>query len=103
MYSLGVILIDVGLWQTVDKIYRDCVRESEHRRSRPPTLASFQKYLRSSCVKALGFRVGKVYMDAVKFCLSDNVCDGDANTVSEEVLLDLFNQQVVSELAKCIA
>jgi hypothetical protein len=52
--------------------------------------------------------MGKVYTDAVKFCLSGNDAYGAVEAAvhvggNEELLVSRLNKEVVAELAKCTA
>jgi hypothetical protein len=108
IYSLGILLIELGRWETVDKMHREYV--SQKKRSgpmSPPSLHDFQRYLGTRCVESLGFRMGKIYTDAVRICVNDSACENGGseylapNTSVEEMLVDAFNKDVVAELARC--
>jgi len=114
IYSLGVLLMELGRWETVDKIQKEYTAQRRKGRERPSatTLSSclqeFQRHLRTRCVESLGFRMGKIYMDAVRFCLDDGHEGGRIgnselleDAAAEELLIDGFNNKVIAELARC--
>lgn len=70
----------------------------------PPLLLDFQQYIRTRGVESLGFRMGEIYMNAVKFCLDDRSYDEtvDPDVEVERQLVDGFNKEVVAELARCV-
>ncbi|KAK2762869.1 hypothetical protein FQN54_001044 [Arachnomyces sp. PD_36] len=113
-YSMGVILMELGRWETADTMHKDLITQKikSARKGQvaapPPSLDSFQKYLRTRCIESLGFRMGKIYMDAVRFCLDHTpdtndpyIFNGSADI--EEALVSRFNKEVVAELVRCTA
>lgn len=83
-YSLGVVLLEIGLWTPLEELVTKGIG------SYPPRL---QKDLwLNGFVPALGPPMGEVYQKAVKSCLS---CD-DAIAASFEIA-------VVNELGRCFA
>ncbi|KNB04407.1 hypothetical protein FOXG_19286 [Fusarium oxysporum f. sp. lycopersici 4287] len=99
IYSLGVLLVEIGYWETVESIQKRKLRHGKKHATTSP-LRDLQRHLSTKCIDSLVFRMGKVYANATKFCLSR----GDSSTeCEEEHLLKLFNSDVVSELAKCNA
>jgi hypothetical protein len=115
VYSLGVILMEVGRWETVDTMHKDFTtqrlkaarRGQQEPGASPAGLESFQKYVRTRCVDSLAFRMGTIYTDAVRFCFHDATlvtsAELDLNEDNENVLISRFNKEVVSELVKCTA
>ncbi|KAL2807767.1 prion-inhibition and propagation-domain-containing protein [Aspergillus granulosus] len=112
VYSLGVILIELGRWETVDTMHKDfkaqCLKAAKKGQGpdEPPGLEMFQKYLKTRCVDSLGFRMGTIYTDAVRFCFHDASLTGAESGLDEdieEVLISRFNKEVVAELVKCTA
>ncbi|KAI3321649.1 prion-inhibition and propagation-domain-containing protein [Xylariaceae sp. AK1471] len=113
IYSLGVLLMEIGRWETVDKMQKEYMAQRKKRLEKapvpapPPSLQDFQRYLRTRCVESLGFRMGRIYMDVVKFCLDGGGNGtGDSEVMGpdaavEELLVDRFNKEVVAELARC--
>jgi hypothetical protein len=112
IHSLGVILVELGRWETVDIMHKDFTtqRMKGARKGQapapPPGLESFQKYLRTRCVESLGFRMGTIYTNAVRFCFEDasvKITESELDADIEEVLLSRFNKEVVAELVRCTA
>jgi hypothetical protein len=105
IYSLGVLLMELGRWETVDRMHKDYTAQRKKSRERPlatilpSSLPEFQQHLRTRCVESLGFRMGKIYTEAVRFCLDDgHNSDGAGNS---ELLVNRFNNSVIAELARC--
>lgn len=103
IYSLGILLVEIGRWETVDKIQRVAHR-TKGKIGPPPSLSDFQQYIRTRGVESLGFRMGEIYMNAVKFCLDDRSDDKSVHldVEVEGQLVDGFNKEVVAELARCV-
>ena len=73
IYSLGVVLLEIGLWEPAHKMYNDYVREF---RKREPHLGSLsattiRKNLLGDASRRLEHRMGLAYKEAVVSCLSD--------------------------------
>ncbi|KAL3442877.1 prion-inhibition and propagation-domain-containing protein [Aspergillus insuetus] len=115
VYSLGVILMELGRWETVDTMHKvftaQRLKAAKKGQQEPsassPGLESFQKYLRTRCIDSLAFRMGTIYTDAVRFCFHDATlgtsAELDLNEDNENVLITRFNKDVVAELVKCTA
>ncbi|KAL6235504.1 hypothetical protein BDW75DRAFT_136342 [Aspergillus navahoensis] len=113
VYGLGVLLMEIGRWETVDRIHKDYSAQKARAAAKgavvaPVSLESFQRYLGTRCLESLAFRMGTIYTDAVKFCLHGATeVGGDAPAASvvdgEQELVSRFNRDVVGELAKCTA
>ncbi|KAL4750111.1 hypothetical protein BDW72DRAFT_213643 [Aspergillus terricola var. indicus] len=110
VYSLGILLMEIGRWETVDRMHKDYSAQKARAAGKgsavvPVPLESFQRYLRTRCVESLAFRMGTIYTDAVKFCLHDATEGRETITApvfdSEQELVSRFNRDVVAELAKC--
>jgi len=74
-YSLGIVLLEIGLWTPLAAI----ARRREYRTLTPEEL---RNTLLSSYVPRLGYRMGKLYQEAVRILLSDVL---DENPSREEV------------------
>lgn len=83
-YSLGVVLLEIGLWTPLEELVMKGIGSYPPRRQKDLWLNEF--------VPALGPPMGEVYREAVKFCLS---CE-DAAAASFEIA-------VVNELGRCCA
>jgi hypothetical protein len=112
VYSLGVMLMELGRWETVDTMHKDFTAQrlkaakkgQQELGAPPPALESFQEYLRTRCVDSLAFRMGTIYTDAVRFCFHDaNLVTSAELDLNEDVLISRFNKEVVAELVKCTA
>ncbi|KAL4999434.1 prion-inhibition and propagation-domain-containing protein [Aspergillus recurvatus] len=113
VYGLGILLMEIGRWETVDRMHKDYSAQKARAAAKgsvvaPVSLEGFQRYLRTRCVESLAFRMGTIYTNAVKFCLHGATeVEGDTPAVSavdgEQELISRFNRDVVAELAKCTA
>lgn len=90
LYSLGVLLIEIGLWKQI-KVFR---QEDQHS-------AGFSQYLRDRIVPYLSYYMGQHYRDAVLYCL-DTARFGVGDDEGK-ALLEAFSQKVVSALEMCRA
>jgi hypothetical protein len=68
-YSLGILLLEIGLWCPVHRILKDCKTED---------LAVFATKVKETYVPELRGRMGKVYTDIVSSCLEGNFGTGYA-------------------------
>ncbi|KAG7284948.1 hypothetical protein NEMBOFW57_009563 [Staphylotrichum longicolle] len=99
VYSLGILLLEIGFWCPIRRISRD---------SRAQTPAAFASELRTRYVPELEGRMGKVYADIVAYCLaggSAQDCSVASNgNSSDEYLaqtkrfLETFEQNVVAKI-----
>lgn len=90
-YSIGIVLLELGLWKTVDKLVR----------SRPTPQIIRKQYL-----PLLGPRMGKIYQDAVSVCLSfpieDEINENRDVTQKRSNAAKLnFHSNVVRALERC--
>ncbi|KAG4281134.1 hypothetical protein FPRO06_10039 [Fusarium proliferatum] len=67
IYSLGVVLLEIGLWCPIKRIFKDCQTED---------LGVFSEMLKSKYVPELRGRMGKVYADVVVNCLKGSFGEG---------------------------
>ncbi|KAI9761608.1 MAG: hypothetical protein M1840_001748 [Geoglossum simile] len=95
IYSLGLVLLEVGLWRTLDSLRQQAAREK----------ADFRTKIRTHYCDELQVRVGVIYWRATQRCLNYDFGLGDGSEAAEEgVALQLaFEKYVVSELEKCVA
>jgi serine/threonine protein kinase len=102
-FSVGIVLLEIGLWYTmyqfsIDKEIRYPDSESWAEQNRNTLL---EKY-----VPQLGGRMGKWYQDAVAFCLDVDICLGSLegnNTEGSSTAQEAFQENVVARLARCSA
>lgn len=83
-YSLGVVLLEIGLWTPLEELVVKGIGSYPPRRQKDLWLDEF--------VPALGPPMGEIYREAVRFCLT---CE-DAAAAS-------FEMAVVNELGRCCA
>ncbi|SCO78746.1 uncharacterized protein FRV6_02959 [Fusarium oxysporum] len=67
IYSLGVVLLEIGLWCPIKRIFKDCQTED---------LGVFSEQLKTKYVPELRGRMGRVYADVVVNCLKGNFGEG---------------------------
>lgn len=98
VYSLGILLLEIGFWCPIERIYRDHGTDA---------LSSFAAELQSRYVPALRGRMGKTYSQIVGCCLEGrfgSVPDGERSDADDEYLirmrsfLEEFERQVVSKI-----
>jgi serine/threonine protein kinase len=87
-YSLGIVLLEIGLWQLCDDAV--CVLRSD---------SSARDIAIQQLVPQLGPRVGSYYRDAVMACLDDTLTD-TASLLQEQQLPLVFRTQVVERLSR---
>jgi len=100
IYSIGVVLVEIGLWTKIKSFYQ--YGDTPHR---------FKQILLEECLGELGSSMGTIYRDAVKVCLSgalvgEAVNDSSSASEIEEMkykLMDAFLAKVVKELSRCRA
>ncbi len=95
VYSLGLVLLEIGLWKTVRSLKKEAM--SEH--------VDFRTKVRTDDCDKLRSKMGECYWRATQRCL-DNDFDlsGIPKDTEEGMMLQLaFEIQVVSELEKCNA
>jgi serine/threonine protein kinase len=92
-YSLGLTLLELGLWSSLDKIIAssDCVGRSPE---------DVREMLLKKRVPHLGQAMGELYQCAVDVCLRGNFIDKGSSSL--ETCLK-FKEQVVDRLASCKA
>ncbi|RWA03487.1 hypothetical protein EKO27_g11618 [Xylaria grammica] len=91
IYSIGLILLEIGLWRTLESIRYSCKSEDE-----------FRLRVRTEYCDRLQAKMGLVYWRAVQRCLNDDFDLADSG--KEDYSLQVgFEKQVVFELEKCFA
>ncbi|KAM7216899.1 hypothetical protein V8F06_007662 [Rhypophila decipiens] len=93
IYSLGLVLLEIGLWRTIDTIWKQS-----------PADAAFRVLVRTEyCDRLLG-KMGEVYWRVVQRCLSNDFGaeKGSADN-GDFSLQESFEKNVVCELESCSA
>ncbi|KAH7161774.1 hypothetical protein EDB81DRAFT_925477 [Dactylonectria macrodidyma] len=98
IYSLGVCLLEIGLWQPIREI-------GGYKPNKHSATSFSNKLKKESVMGSLDFTVGTPYRRAVEWCLKGQFEVGEDGQVfatkpSEGQMLE-FSDRVVSELAKC--
>ncbi|KAI4244262.1 MAG: hypothetical protein LQ352_006862 [Teloschistes flavicans] len=89
LYSLGVVLLEIGLWLTARQILQ------QTRPPKPSTPAEIrEEYIRKANSK-LPLRMGKSYAEAVVACLESR---HKHQAIRPEVFLNVFDQEIVQKL-----
>lgn len=91
-YSLGIVLLELGLWQTMALIGKTDSRLEESSSLRMETLLA-------SYIPMLGHKTGRIYQKVVEFCLTADVAGG----ISKVDIRKQFRENVVDQLFKCKA
>ena len=97
-FSLGVVLLELGLWVTMVelwKIHPECHFDAD----------VFRKKLLDGYVPHLGERMGRLYRDAVTYCLNaDMIHTADEDNVEyRREVQDAFQEFVIDKLSDCHA
>ncbi|EON68392.1 hypothetical protein W97_07716 [Coniosporium apollinis CBS 100218] len=116
-FSLGIVLLEIGLWCSVSQIlsdHTDCrmddsgTESDENDDGDKPTMPNAEdcrQMLLESYVPQLGETMGKEYMLAVRFCLDAEAILGSPGNYIEDRKLSAheFKSQVLDHLAICSA
>lgn len=94
VYSLGLILLEIGLWRTLDTLRRKCSKEDD-----------FCQKLRGEFCNKLRAKMGAIYCRATQRCIANDFDLPRARPDETEDYLRqcAFEQQVMSQLARCCA
>lgn len=94
IYSLGLVLLEIGLWRTLGDLRRLCRHDSD-----------FRLQLRTEFCDKLLYRMGEVYWKVVQRCLNNDF-GSQPNTEADDGYFSLqvaFERHVVCELERCFA
>lgn len=95
IYSLGLVLLEIGLWRPLDDFRQRCKDDAE-----------FRAKIAGEYCDRLRPKVGDIYCRAVRRCLRNDfgVIDQPEHDDGQELLLQVaFERLVVSELERCRA
>jgi len=93
-YGLGIILLELAFWRPAKEL-----REEQERKSASKTGEPLQGMFHRTYVTKLAEVMGKLYMEATKFCLN-GVTDCDEEYVAWDDVSDFYTN-VVSKLDAC--
>lgn len=92
VYSIGVVLAEIGLWMTVDKIFDEELK----RHSRIPIAPRhFREWWKTSGRHQVSQSMGEAYVEVIEKCIFEKL------QAKEEGLIE-FRNQVVNALVKAI-
>ena len=98
IYALEVVLLEIGLWETISYIFSGVIQRSRSRGELPPVMLKHNRLLEMARSQKLRQEMGERYARAVERCLS-----GDfemKNNDDKEVALSVkFWKLVVDEFA----
>lgn len=87
IYALGIILLEMGLWQTIDTLKGQMKREE----------FNGPRGVLSQMVDTLSYRMGDIYAGVVRRCLSlEDLMTEDVDEIE-------FMAQVLEGLGRCVA
>jgi hypothetical protein len=94
LYSLGLVLLEIGLWRTLDTIRRKCSSDDD-----------FRKRVRTEYCDKLLSKMGGAYWRATRRCLASDfdLSNPEGDTAGDYPLQVAFEEQVVYQLEKCFA
>jgi hypothetical protein len=86
IYSLGLVLLEIGLWKVLQTYYKPHYSAERWR----------DKVVLAVLVQGLGSKVGKRYKDTVAMCLevSEDMSSGEAGKIMEKVVSTLESIRV---------
>jgi hypothetical protein len=97
LYSLGVVLLEIGLWQNAF----DIISVSD-KNSQLSTPRMKRDKLLGACSRRLAHYAGTAYASAVNVCLSGNF-EVDLDDAMESRLARSFENKVIKELSKVVS
>lgn len=102
IFSVGIVLLEMGLWCTIRTLFRHRALEFPNSES---SAEQNRRILLQKYVPQLGERMGQTYQDAVAFCLD---AETKVGVLSEDPgarwkIRQAFQENVVDQLAKCFA
>jgi serine/threonine protein kinase len=96
-YSLGIVLLEIGLWKPLRSLAAKFSADDQS----PEQLREF---LLERHVARLHTRMGMVYQNAVRTCLTFDTSNNPHTTRTTSIdVLDIFEDEVVTPLGKCFA
>ncbi|KAL2847145.1 kinase-like domain-containing protein [Aspergillus pseudoustus] len=109
-YSLGVVLLELGLWRNASKLLKAsaAAKEPPAKKARAVGLGYGDRYecrymqMFLDVMPDLGARMGESYMEAVKFCLTAEFSEVDTLGDPEQCARG-FKKNVIDRLAECRA
>jgi hypothetical protein len=99
IYSLGVVLLEIGLWQSAFEIVTP--RERKHQRG-PISAALMQQKLQVAASERLPHYAGRSYQTAVEACLGSGLYT-DWDVKNESQLASAFRNEVIESLVRGIS
>ena len=112
MYSIGVMLFEIGMWRPVDWEYRDRKSQSSSTRAAPALDIPYDRFvdevLMNKRVTKLKCFTGTRYLEAVKKCLNKDLDaiwkDGDVDSQQRKgEYLEAVQSEVVERISMCRA
>lgn len=106
-YSLGLVLLEIGLWEPLSAITKDLSAVNKDREGLSPE--KLRETLLTDILPGLCRTVGHRYFSVVNRCLRNNFVAGDAGHLAQESKEDKLSRQiwfdevVIGQLAKCSA
>ena len=95
-YTLGLLLLEIGLWTPLDDIWEKWVRAVKG----TVDLKRWRRHLSTQVIPALGAAAGSIYRDAVSFCVSR---DGFEDLSKRGEKIQRFSERVLEPLKSCRA
>src|SRR5262249_9078430 len=92
IYSLGVLLAEIGLWRCATNINASGIRRG---------YSDFHEYLPRKVKEELPVQMGQTYADAVHLCLTTGEFSVDTNDADDAALLEQFSEKVLKPLGSC--
>ncbi|KAI9829115.1 MAG: hypothetical protein M1832_000138 [Thelocarpon impressellum] len=97
LYALGVVLLEIGLWRTASRIFKDQMQRAWERGKLPPG-KTIEGWMVNLAKEQVPREMGSAYSTAVERCLTGNFgVEDDPNDPS--ALLIAFRDEVVDAIA----
>jgi hypothetical protein len=95
IYSYGVLLLEIGLWDLAEELFRS--------RKKEITPRDMAKRLRNTARKELGFYAGTAYQNATTLCLDTSLGVDVADEKIDLFLAKSFEDDVLAEIKKGVS
>jgi hypothetical protein len=98
IYSLGVVLLEIGLWKTVSYLFEEQITLSMPRKQWPPPNVVKDALIEKAKME-IASEMGESYAGAVEWCLNSAVRAGESQTGSAK-LSAKFRRTVIDVIAE---
>ena len=97
IYSLGVVLLEIGLWRTVSRLFKEQIELAMRNKALPPPKAVKDALIERAKVEVAS-EMGESYARVVEWCLSGAVLASEGQTYSARLSVGL-RRRVIDGIA----